>query len=111
MKKQATIFSKVKIKNKKYIIMLFRTNFYISKYNQQDASHNLFTSVKCSTRFRRYLRPSSGVQKLNTRHRVSLLVKPLLLPAAIVEELELHSGRQQQRFDNFPMLYIQFLSS
>jgi hypothetical protein len=37
---------------------------YISKYNQHDATlHNLFISVKCSTCFRWYLRPSLGDQK------------------------------------------------
>ena len=37
----------------------------IVKYNQPDATlHNLFVSVKCSTCFRRFLRPSSGAQKL-----------------------------------------------
>jgi hypothetical protein len=47
--------------------------------------------------------------KLYIQHRA--LVRPLLLPAAIVEELEqlFHdSGRQQYRFDKYPMLYIQF---
>ena len=35
----------------------------IFKYNQQDAMlHNLFISVKCSTCFRWFLRPSSGAQ-------------------------------------------------
>jgi hypothetical protein len=59
----------------------------ISKYNQQDATlHSLFISVKCSTCFKWFLRPSSGAQKLYIQHRV--LVKPLLLPAAILEEYE-----------------------
>jgi hypothetical protein len=67
---------------------------YISNYNQQDATlNNLFISVKCSTYFRRYLRPTLGAQKLPIQHRV--LVKPLLLPAAIMEELELDSSRRQ----------------
>jgi hypothetical protein len=52
--------------------------------NKDATSHNLFISVKCSTFFRRYLRPSSGAQKLYIQHRV--LVKALLLPAALVEE-------------------------
>jgi hypothetical protein len=61
---------------------------YISKYKQQDVtSYNVFISVKCPTCFRRFLRPSSGAQKLFIQHRV--IVKPLLLPVAIVEELEL----------------------
>ena len=35
------------------------------KYNQQDTTlHNLFISMKCSTRFRQFLRPSSGAQKM-----------------------------------------------
>ena len=39
----------------------------ILKYNQQDATlHNLFVSVKCSTCFKRYLRPSSGAQTVYT---------------------------------------------
>jgi hypothetical protein len=38
---------------------------YIFKYNQQDATlHNSFISAKCSTCFRRFLRLSSGAQKL-----------------------------------------------
>ena len=42
----------------------------ISKYNQQPATlHKLFISVKCSTCFRRSLRPSSGAQKLCIQHR------------------------------------------
>jgi len=44
---------------------------HISKYNQQDETlHNLFISVKCSTCFRGFLRPSSGAQKLYIQHRV-----------------------------------------
>jgi hypothetical protein len=40
---------------------------FIFKYNQQDATlHKLFISVKCSTCFRRFLRPSSVAQKLDT---------------------------------------------
>jgi hypothetical protein len=43
----------------------------ISKHNQHDVTlHNLFISVKCSIYFRRYLRPSSGAQKLYIQHRV-----------------------------------------
>ena len=43
----------------------------IFEYNQQEATlHNLFISVKCSTCFRRFLRPLSGAQKLYIRHRV-----------------------------------------
>ena len=43
----------------------------IFKYNQRDATlHNLFISAKCSICFRRFLRPSSGAQKLYIQHRV-----------------------------------------
>jgi hypothetical protein len=43
----------------------------IFQYNQRDATlHNVFISVKCSICFGRALRPSSGVQKLYTQHRV-----------------------------------------
>jgi len=35
----------------------------LAEYNQQDATfHNLFISVRCSTCFRRFFRPSSGAQ-------------------------------------------------
>jgi hypothetical protein len=62
--------------------------FFIFKYNQRDATlHNSFVSAKPSTCFRRFLRPSSGTQKLYIQHLV--FVKPLLLPFAVVEELEL----------------------
>jgi len=38
----------------------------VSEYNQQDATfHNLFISVRRSTCFRRFFRPSSGAQKLH----------------------------------------------
>jgi hypothetical protein len=66
---------------------------YIFKYKQQDATlHNSFISAKCSICFRRFLRPSSGDQKLYIQHLVS--VKPLLLPFAVVEELELHDSER-----------------
>jgi len=40
-------------------------------YNQQDATlHNILYYCQCSTCFRRFLRPSSGAQKLYTQHRV-----------------------------------------
>ena len=48
-----------------------KPNNFIFKYNQQDSAlHKLFISVKCSTCFRRFLRPSSGAQKLYIQHRV-----------------------------------------
>jgi len=55
------------------IIMLQETFFYIfSEYNQQDATfHNLFISVRRSTCFRRFFRPSSEAQ--NRTHSVRYL--------------------------------------
>jgi hypothetical protein len=62
----------------------------ICKYNQEYATlHNSFTTAKCSTCFRWFLRPSSGAQKLYIQHRV--FVKPLLLTSTVGEELELQS--------------------
>jgi len=44
---------------------------YSFKYNQQDATlYNILYYWQCCTRFRRFLRPSSGTQKLYTQHRV-----------------------------------------
>jgi len=41
-----------------------------AEYNQQDAKfHNLFTSVTCSTCFRRFFRPSPGAQNCTYRVR------------------------------------------
>jgi hypothetical protein len=43
----------------------------IFKYNQQDEKlHDSFISAKYSTCFRRFLRPSSGAQKLYIQHLV-----------------------------------------
>jgi len=51
-------------------------------YNQQDATfHNLFISVRRSTCFRRFFRPSSGAQ--NCTYSVRLI----LLPAASLARL------------------------
>jgi len=50
-----------------------------SEYNQQDATFlNVFISVRRSTCFRRFFRPSSGAQNC------TYSVRPLLLPAASV---------------------------
>jgi hypothetical protein len=44
---------------------------YSSKYNQQDATlYNILYYCQCTTCFRRFLCPSSGVQKLYTQHWV-----------------------------------------
>ena len=82
----------------------------IFKYNQQDATlHNLFISVKCSTRFTRFFRPSSGAQ--NCTYSIEYFVRPLLLPATVVEELELTVVGSSKGLTKYPMLYVQFLSS
>ena len=47
----------------------------------------LFISVKCSTCFRRFLHSSSGAQ--NCIYSMGYFVIPWLLPATVVEELEL----------------------
>jgi len=53
------------------------------KYNQQEATlHNGIYYYKCSTCFRLFLCPSSGAQKLYTKHRV--FVELLLLLTACV---------------------------
>jgi len=69
---------------------------YISVYIQQDATlHSLFISENCSTCFGWYLHPSSGVH--TTVFTASGICHTVLLPAAIVEELEFqllyNSGR------------------
>jgi hypothetical protein len=57
------------------------------KCNQQDATFlNIFISIKRSTCFRRFLRPSSGAQ---TVHTASGICQTLLLPVAIMVVREL----------------------
>jgi hypothetical protein len=76
-------------------------------YNQQDATlHNLFISVKCCICFRRFLRPSSGAQ--NCIYVIGYLVEPSLLPAAVMEELELTVAGSRKGLTKYPMLYVQF---
>jgi len=44
---------------------------YSFRYNKQDATlYNILYYCQCCTSFRRFLRQSSGVQKLYTQHRV-----------------------------------------
>jgi hypothetical protein len=58
-------------------------------YIQQDATlHSLFTTGNCTTCFGWYFHPSSGA---HTTVSTAYIVTPLLLSAAIVEELELVS--------------------
>ena len=72
----------------------------IFKYNQQDETlHNLFISVKYSTCFRQFLRPSSGAQKCV--YSIRYCVKPLLLPATTV-------AGSSKDLTKYRMLYTQF---
>jgi len=44
---------------------------YLFKYNQQEATlYNILYYRQCCTCFRRFLRPTSGVQKLYIQHPV-----------------------------------------
>ena len=65
---------------------------YYFKYDQQDATlYNILYYCQCSTCFRRFLRPSSGAQKLHTQHRVCQAC--LLLPlAAAASKLGVHDA-------------------
>jgi len=76
-------------------------------YIQQDATiHNLFIAVKCSTCFRRFLHTSSGSQ--NCMYRIVYFVKPLLLPATVVEGLELTVESCSNGLTKYLTLYMQF---
>ena len=77
------------------------SNWHSFKYNQQDATlYNILYYCQCSTCFRRFLRPSSGAQKLYTQHRVCARFC-LLLPLAVAAS----------KPGTYPMLCVQFLSS
>jgi hypothetical protein len=71
------------------ILLMWRIGWAnsIPIYIQQDATlHSLFISGNFPTRFGWYFHPSSGAHKLHLQHLV--FVTPLLLSAAIVEEVE-----------------------
>ena len=83
----------------------------IFKSNQRDATlRNLFISVKCSTCFRRLLRPSSGAQ--NCTYSIGYFVKTLLLPSTVMEEMRSISSTRvagsSKVLTKFPILYIKF---
>jgi hypothetical protein len=88
----------------------------ILKYNWRDATlHNLFISVKFSTCFRRFLRPSSGAQKLYIEHRVLCQTFTATChcrgrdgTGSISSTTVAGSNKGLKKY---PMLYIQFLSS
>jgi len=76
---------------------------YSFKYNQQDAAlYSILYYCQCSTCFGRFFRPSSGAQKLYTRHRVCAKLacwNPLTLAVAA------------SKLGKYPMPCVQFLSS
>ena len=75
------------------------------KYNQQDAKlHNGIYYFKCSTYFRRFLRPSSGAQ--NSIHSIGYLSS--LFCFFPLTSLGDDSGNKQKKLDKYPMLYIRF---
>jgi hypothetical protein len=71
------------------------TRCYVSQYIY-------FNKIKRSTCFRRFPLPSSGAQIV---HTASGLSQTLLLPAAIMVEMELQLAA---RFDKHQKLYVQF---
>jgi hypothetical protein len=80
----------------------FSTDVFIFKHNQKYATlHNGIYHYNCSTCFRRFLRPSSGAQKLYTQHRVYV---------RLLFQLTHASGKKHKKPDIYPMLCIQFLS-
>ena len=82
----------------------------IFKCNQQDATlHNLFISVKCSTCFRRFLRPSSGAQKLYIQHRVLCQTFTVTCHChGTSSNSSTTVAGSSKVFTKYPMLYIQF---
>ena len=79
----------------------------IFKYNQQYATlNNLFISVKCSTCFKWFLRPASRAQ--NCIYSIGYFVKPLLLAATAVEEMDMTVAGSSKGLTKYPMLYIRF---
>jgi hypothetical protein len=61
---------------------------YSFKYNQQDATlYNILYYCQCSTRFRQFLRPSSGAQ--NCTHNIWYMSSLLAATASVGELLEL----------------------
>ena len=80
-----------------------------SSTTQQGATlHNLFISVKCSARFTRFHRPSSGAQ--NCIYSIGYFVKPLLLPATVSSNSSTTVAGSSRGLTKYPMLYIQFLA-
>ena len=77
-----------------------------AEHNQQDATFlNLFISVRRSTCFRRFFRPSSGAQKLHIQRQV--FVRPLLLPAANLDRLT--AGSSNGLTATFAALNLMFI--
>jgi hypothetical protein len=77
------------------------------KYNQQDAMlYNILYYCQCSTCFRQFLRPSSGVQKLHTASGICEAC--LLLPLAWVRWLSHASGSSKQAWHIPDAVYTVF---
>ena len=96
---QLTAASRYLVQSQKHWAIL------IFKYNQQDATlHNLFISVKSSTCFTRFLRPSSGAQ--NCIYSIVYFVKPLLLPATVSSNSTTTVAVSSKGLTKYPMLYI-----
>jgi hypothetical protein len=110
-------------KHKKNVSWL-NLHILIFKYNQQDATlNNLFISVECSTCFRRFLRPSSGAQKLYIKHRVLCQTFSATchchgrdgtatcfnVPDCSISSMTVAGSRKG--LTKYLMLYVQFLSS
>ena len=74
-------------------------NVFSSITNKMERHTIYLFFVKCSTCFRRFLRPSSGAQ--NCIYCIGYLVNPLLLPATIV-------AGSSKGLTRYPMQYIQF---
>jgi len=77
------------------------------KYNQQDVtSYNILYYCQCTTCFRRFLRPSSGAQKLYKQHR-------LAHPTTYTNQIHLThaSGSSKKVWHTPDDACVQFLSS
>ena len=82
-----TFISNAKWKEPAEIRSVYREPCNIDIYPKDVTLHSSFISRNCCTCFGWYLHPLSGARQLYLRHLA--FTKPLLLPAAIVEELEL----------------------
>ena len=93
--------------NKLFLTFVWRSWYraslmYSFKYNQQDVTlYNIIYYCQCSTCFGRFLRPSSGAQKLYTHTASGICQACLLLPLAVAAS----------NLGIYLILCVQFLSS